>query len=67
MTTTQANLEIKANQSFVDESAGTGRMVTKQDGSKVPFSEAHLRQSLHKQIEGLNNKFINLDIIISKV
>ena len=31
------NLEMKANQSFVDENAGTTRLVTKQDGSKVPF------------------------------
>jgi len=36
---TNSNLEMKANQSFVDENAGTTRLVVKQDGSKIPFSD----------------------------
>ena len=54
MTTAQAatnsnNLDMKENISTVEEVAGsTTRLVTKQDGSKVPFSSATLRQSLEQ-------------------
>ncbi len=44
--TKQNNLEIKENPSLVDEGHGTTRMITKADGSKVPFSEEHLKASL---------------------
>jgi len=35
-----SNLEMLENQTTVDEGMGTSRLVTKQDGSKVPFIEA---------------------------
>ena len=66
-TTKQNNLEINENQSFVDENMGTTRMVTKADGSKVPFSDDHLRASLSAQLDGLNSDYINIDIILQKV
>ena len=60
-------MEIKQNASTVDEAMGTTRMVTKEDGTKVPFSEASLLQSLENQLAGLNQEFISLDIIMAKV
>ena len=65
--TKQNNLEIKENPSLVDEGHGTTRMITKADGSKVPFSEENLRASLSAQLHGLNVDFINIDIIMQKV
>lgn len=42
MATAEANnstkMEMKENQSTVDEGMGTTRLVTKQDGTKVPYS-----------------------------
>ena len=46
MATTQ-NLEMKQNPSVEDEGMGTTRLVTKSDGSKVPFSEDHLRACIN--------------------
>ncbi len=65
--TKQNNLEIKENPSLVDEGHGTTRMITKVDGTKVPFSEENLRTSLTAQLNGLNTDFINIDIILQKV
>lgn len=66
--TTAANLEMKANPSIIDEnSVTTTRMVTKQDGSQVPFSEQTLRAYLEVQLAGLNSEYISIDIIIGKV
>jgi len=39
-------------------------LITKPDGSKVPYSEEHLRSCLETQIEGLNKEFIDLNIIL---
>ena len=60
-------MEMKENASFVDENTGTTRLVSKSDGSKVPFSEQHLRAALEAELVGLNNEYINLDIILQKV
>lgn len=62
-----ANLEMKENTSVVDEGTGTTRLVTKSDGSKVPFSEDHLRKCLETQMQGLNREYLNLEIILQKV
>lgn len=60
--------EMKENPSIIDESGtATTRMVTKDDGTKVPFSEEHLRNSLSIQLEGLNRDLLNVNIILSKV
>ena len=60
--------EMKENPSIIDESGtATTRMVTKDDGTKVPFSEEHLRNSLSIQLEGLNRDLLNVDIILHKV
>ena len=68
-TTRDQNLEMKENTSFVDENVAgmTTRLVTKSDDTKVPFSEAHLRESLQRQLTGLNEEFVNIDIIVNKV
>ena len=60
---------MKENTSFVDENVAgmTTRLVSKSDGSKMPFSEAHLRESLQNQLTGLNEEFVNIDIIVNKV
>lgn len=58
---------MQANPSTVDEGAGTTRMVTKSDGSKVPYSTSLLRAHLESKIEGLNSELINLDIVVDKV
>lgn len=60
--------EMKENSSIIDESGmGTTRLVTKDDGTKMPFSEDHLRHSLNIQLHGLHTELINVDIILSKV
>ena len=58
---------IKQNQATAIEGMETTRMVTKEDGTKVPFSEATLLKSLDSQLEGLNQEFISRDIIMAKV
>lgn len=58
---------MKENTSVVDEGTGTTRLVTKSDGSKVPYSEEHLRNCLETQMEGLNREYLNLEIILHKV
>ena len=64
----EANLEMKENNSIVvEEGMSTTRLITKPDGSKVPYAEKHLRQSFSKHVNGLNMDYINLDIIIQKV
>ena len=64
----EANLEMKENNSIVvEEGMSTTRLITKLDGSKVPYAENHLRASLNKHVNGLNMDYINLDIIIQKV
>ena len=65
--TNTANLEMKENPSLVDVGMGTTRMVTKDDGSKQPYSEEHLRAALDSQLEGLNRDYMNVDIILQKV
>ena len=60
-------MEMKQNMSTVDEGAGTTRLVTKTDGSQVPYSEAVLRTALNRQITGLNQDYLDIDIILSKV
>jgi len=47
-------METKENKTSIDESMGTTRLVTKQDGSKVPFDEDVLKRSLESQMTGLN-------------
>lgn len=42
-------------------------MVTKQDGSKVPFADEILQKYIDSKLEGLNRTFMNVDIIIGKV
>ena len=61
------SLEMKENQSIDDVGMGTTRLVTKQDGTKEPFNQATLQQSLEQQLEGLNQEYINLEIILAKV
>ena len=61
------DLVLQENKTVVDEGMGTTRLVTKLDGTKVPFSEEKLRTSLNAQLEGLNIEFINIDIIMTKV
>ena len=63
---TTKNLEMKENPSIVDEGQSTTRLVTKSDGSKVPFSDEHLKTALREQLQGLS-ELINVDIILSKV
>lgn len=71
MATAAANnstkMEMKENQSIVDEGMSTTRLVTKQDGTKVAYSQATLRQAIENQLGGLNQDFINVDIILTKV
>ena len=64
---TTANMEMKENPSIVDEGMSTTRLVTKSDGTKVPYSEEHLRACLNSQLEGLHRDLMNVDIILSKV
>ena len=61
------DLVLQENKTVVDEEMGTTRLVTKLDGTKVPFSEEKLRTSLNAQLEGLNVEYLNIDIIMSKV
>lgn len=43
------SLEIAENDTIVvEDGIGTTRLVTQQDGSKVPFSETQLRASLNR-------------------
>ena len=43
----QPNLKLEENKSTVDDGMSVTRLVTKSDGSKVPFSEEHLRSALN--------------------
>ena len=43
------------------------RMVTKQDGSQVPFSDQILLKYLEEKLYGLNKEYMNLDLIVGKV
>ena len=64
----ESNLEMKENNSIVvEDGMSTTRLITKHDGSKVPYAENHLRESLAKHTNNLNMDYINLDIIIQKV
>ena len=40
-------LKLEENKSTVDDGMSVTRLVTKSDGSKVPFSEEHLRSALN--------------------
>ena len=42
-------------------------MVTRQDGSQVPFSDQMLYDFLGDKLEGLNKQFMDLDLIVNKV
>ena len=44
---TANTLKLEENKSTVDDGMSVTRLVTKSDGSKVPFSEEHLRSSLN--------------------
>ena len=60
-------MQIVENQSIVDEGMGTSRLVTKQDGTKVPFSDQILKEYLQARLEGLNQDYLQIDIILKKV
>lgn len=64
---TSTKMEMKENQSIVDEGTGTTRLITKNDGSKVPYQASILRESLQCKLDGLNQEFIDIDIILNKV
>ena len=58
---------MQANQSITDEAAATTRLVERQDGTKVPYSEDKLKAALESKLEGLNREYVKLDIILAKV
>ena len=60
-------LKLEENKSTVDDGMSVTRLVTKSDGSKVPFSEEHLRSALNAQLSNLDSEHISVDIIINKV
>ena len=43
------------------------RMVTRCDGTQVPFSVEMLYEFLSDKLEGLNKEYMNLDLIVNKV
>ena len=43
------------------------RMVTRCDGTQVPFSDEMLYEFLSDKLEGLNKQYIELDLIVNKV
>ena len=43
------------------------RMVTRCDGTQVPFSDEMLYGFLSDKLEGLNKQYIELDLIVNKV
>ena len=49
------------------DSPQKARMVTRQDGSQVPFSDLTLTQYLEDKLEGLNKQYMDLSLIVNKV
>ena len=61
-------LEMNNNNSVTfEEKTAPVRLVTKRDGSKEPFDKAALKQYLQGFMNGLNEQYINLDIVVEKV
>ena len=62
---------MQANNSiaFEDKDMNTmqTRMITKRDGTKIPFDEQVMRDYLMNHTKGLNQEFIDLEVIIKKV
>ena len=64
----QTPLDLQANTSVDFEQVNAmNKMVTKQDGSKVPYKEQILISYLESKLDGLNQSYINLSIIVAKV
>ena len=64
----QTPLDLQAHASVDFEQVNAmAKMVTKQDGSKVPYKEQTLYSYLETKLEGLNRSYMNLNIIIAKV
>jgi hypothetical protein len=57
-------MELQANNTITFADA---RMVKNDDKTEEPFDIERLRASITNKIEGLNEKYINLDIITEKV
>lgn len=60
--TNAMEVDLQANNSIGFED--NARMVTKRDGTKVPYDEAILKTYLQNQIKGLNEEYIDTDVII---
>ena len=61
-------LEMNNNNSVTFEEKTTPqRLITKQDGTKIPFEKDQLKKHLQSFLKGLNEKYINLDIVVEKV
>ena len=52
---------------LLHDSPQKARMVTRQDGSQVPFSDLTLTQFLEDKLEGLNKQYMDLSLIVNKV
>ena len=60
--------DMQANNSIAfDDKDMNVRLISKRDGSKMPFDEQILRDYLMNHTEGLNQDFIDIDVIIKKV
>jgi hypothetical protein len=57
----KTGMELVANNTITFADA---RMVKNDDGTEEPFDGERLRSSLIKKAEGLNEKYVTLDIII---
>jgi hypothetical protein len=57
----KTGMELVANNTITFADA---RMVKNDDGTEEPFDAERLRSSLIKKAEGLNEKYVTLDIII---
>jgi hypothetical protein len=57
----KTGMELVANNTITFADA---RMVKNDDGTEEPFDVERLRSSLIKKAEGLNEKYVTLDIII---
>lgn len=69
MESTAKPLEMNNNNSvtFEEKNAAPQRMVTKLDGTQVPFEKSKLKAYLAGFLDGLNKEFLNLDIVVEKV
>jgi hypothetical protein len=67
-TTQKTMLDMQANNSITFEDKETASFqIVKRDGSKVAYDAAILRSFLTNHLQGLNQDFIDLDIITGKV